>query len=588
MVHRKKEEIIHGHPGSPGIVFGPLHVAARGFSAPEIYTVTKGQVKEEQARFEKALELTKVQLDELSTQVENISGVEDGMIFDSHLMVLEDKTLLKKVNTAIEERSQNAEYAFFVVIQSFLEAMRRVKDPYLRERASDVDDLCQRVLRNFPGNKEISHAESSPEHHHILIAYDLSPSDTVTLDRQQVLGFATEQGSINSHTAILARSLGIPAIFGLKKSIVDIESMTLSILDGSSGKLILNPTPKSLKHYQDRSALRSKMLKSLEILREKETATKDGQHITLSANIEFTSELPLVKKSGAEGIGLFRTEFYLLGGEEISSEEAQTKAYTQAAKESHPHQVIIRTLDAGGDKLSSENLYHDEANPFLGWRGIRVSLSRKKTFSIQLRAILRASHHGKTAILLPMVSGVREVLVAKEMIKKCMGELDKENIPYDQKIQIGVMIEVPSAAMMAREIAKEVDFLSIGTNDLIQYTVAVDRANPYVSHLYKPSHPAVIRLIDIIAKAAKEEGIWVGVCGEMAADLLYTPLLIGLGIEEFSVSTNILPSVKKAIRSLSKTECQKMAEKALRANSSPKILSLTQKLAEKHYPDLFE
>jgi phosphotransferase system enzyme I (PtsI) len=297
----------------------------------------------------------------------------------------------------------------------------------------------------------------------------------------------------------------------------------------------------------------------------------------------------MVKKSGAEGVGLFRTEFYLLEGREMPNEASQAKVYAEVAKATAPHSTIIRTLDAGGDKIPSEPLAHPEPNPFLGWRGIRVSLARKDLFKEQLRAILRASNSGKLGIMFPMVSGLREVREGKEQVKICMDELHHENIPFDENLEIGVMIEIPSAAMMAREIAREVDFFSIGTNDLIQYTVAVDRGNHYVAHLYKPAHPAVIRLMDWTIKAAKDNGIWTGVCGEMASDLRLTPLLVGMGIDELSVGAHKLPSIKKAIRSLSQEECATMVtEGALEAPTSFDILNLTSEMAQLRYPELLD
>ncbi|MGJ8676726.1 MAG: phosphoenolpyruvate--protein phosphotransferase [Akkermansiaceae bacterium] len=587
MLGYENEITIQGTAGSPGIAFAPVHVVARGLNAPEVYHISKNKVETEQIRFQKALTKTKEELNQIRTHIENISGEGEGQIFETHLMVLEDQTLLKRVNTAISARLQNAEYAFYAVMQTYLEAMRRLNDSYLKERAADLDDICQRVLRNFKHDADHEYHEH-PDHKHILVAYDLSPSATASIDRNQVLGFVTEQGSINSHTVILARSLGIPAIVGLEKGIIDIKALSDCILDGYTGKLILNPTEETIATYRERANTKAIANKELESIREEETTTTDGREIILSANIEFTNELPFVAESGAKGVGLFRTEFYLLDEGEMPNEEEQSKVYTEVIKAINPHQAIIRTLDAGGDKISSEPLAHPEPNPFLGWRGIRVSLTRKSIFKEQVRAILRASAHGKLGILFPMVSGLREVLEAKELVKISMDELSKHNIPFDPYIEIGVMIEVPSAALIAEEIAQEVDFFSIGTNDLIQYTVAVDRVNPYVAHLYKPTHPAVIRLIKMTVDAARNHGIWTGVCGEMAGDLSITPLLVGLGVDELSVGSHILPSIKKAIRSLSYADCTVMAQEALRAKISPDISALSLQVAKQCYPSLID
>ncbi|MCP5536623.1 MAG: phosphoenolpyruvate--protein phosphotransferase [Akkermansiaceae bacterium] len=583
----EQETIIQGTPGSPGIAFGPVHVVARGFNAPEVYEIKPEQIPAEKERFKQALEVTKIELDALRHHIENLSGEDDGKIFDAHLMVLEDHTLINKVDKAIENRLQNAEYAFYAVMQTFLEAMRRINDSYLKERAADIDDVCQRVLRNFQ-LKDKGGDGDRPDHKHILVAYDLTPSDTASIDRNHVQGFATEQGSINSHTVILARSLGIPAIVGLEGAVIDIKTLADCILDGYSGKLILHPTEATVNDYRQRFELRRLARKQLETIRGDKTTTKDGHRITLSANIEFTNELPLVQESGAEGIGLFRTEFYLLEGGEMPGEMAQAEVYTQVAREMSPNQAIIRTLDAGGDKIPAEPLSHPEPNPFLGWRGIRVSLTRRALFKEQLRAILRASAHGKLGIMFPMVSGLREVLEAKEILKTAMDELVEEKVPFDPDIEVGVMIEIPSAALMAGEIAREVDFLSIGTNDLIQYTVAVDRVNPYVAHLYKPTHPAVIRLMEMTVSAARNQGIWTGVCGEMAGDLKILPILVGLGVNELSVGTHILPSIKKAISCLSQSDCAGMMEEVITARSSPDILTLTESMARRCYPELLD
>lgn len=587
MQTKDQESIIQGTAGSPGYAFGPVHVVARGFSAPEVYEIKESHIALEQSRFEQAVETTKKQLGELHLHIEKLAGDGSEKIFEAHVMVLEDPSLISRVNQAIQERRQNAEYAFYAVMQNFLESMRRLNDSYFNERAADLDDVCQRVLRNFQVDTP-SPTSDRPDHHHILVAYDLSPSDTAMIDRTTVQGFATEQGSVNSHTAILARSLGIPAVVGLEDVIIDTRTLTDCVLDGYTGQLILNPTAETIRLYQDKAERKQRAQKKLEELREKKTSTLDGHNITLSANIEFTNELPMVQQSGAEGIGLFRTEFYLLDGGEMPDEHAQAKVYSEVAQATRPHQAIIRTLDAGGDKIPAEPLSHPEPNPFLGWRGIRVSLTRTALFKEQLRAILRASTEGKLGIMFPMISGLREVRAAKELLKQCMDELHRENIPFDEHIEVGVMIEIPSAAMMANEIAKEVDFFSIGTNDLIQYTVAVDRVNHYVAHLYKPTHPAVIRLMDITVKAAKEHGIWTGVCGEMAGDLTLTPLLVGMGIDELSVGSHKLPSIKKAVRSLSQQECAEMMSSILTSSSSPSILALSEAMARQNYADLLD
>jgi phosphotransferase system enzyme I (PtsI) len=580
------EVIYEGIPASPGIAIAPLHVIARGFSAPEVYEIEESEVPGEQQRFRQAIELTKRQLLELQSRLEDLSGENESGIFEAHVMMIEDRAVVEKVLGAIASRQQNAEYAFYAVMQNFLEAMRRIPDPYLRERTADIEDVAQRVLRNF--SPDIDSRHLGPDDRHILVAYDLAPSDTASMNRRHVLGFATEQGSVNSHTAILARAFGIPAVVGLEGAVIDVMALTPAILDGYSGKLILHPSPGTLERYKKLSEDKAQVRSSLDAKRGAATETIDGRAITVSANIEIIDELPLVKRSAAKGIGLYRTEYLLLDGEEMPDEIEQSEIYTKIAREMSPHRVIIRTLDAGGDKLPVEPLTEPEPNPFLGWRGIRVSLARPAMFREQIRAILRASAKGKVAVMFPMISGLSEVWRGKEMVRRCMDELDSEGVPFDHDMQVGVMIEVPAAAICADLLAPEVDFFSIGTNDLIQYTVAADRVNPHVADLYRPTHPSVIRLIKRTIDAANDNGIWTGICGEMAGDIRLTPLLIGLGVEELSVGPQQVPSVGQAIRSLSHAECAAMSDEALRHNRSQGVLDLSLSIARKRYGELLD
>ncbi len=581
------EIIVQGVGVSPGIAIGQVHIEARGLSAPDLYETPASEVAHEQQRFENALKKTLEQLDALQNKVQSIAEGSEAQIFEAHRMIISDTSLTKKVLQQIEKRQQNAEAVFYSVFQNYIESMRRVNDPYLSERASDLTDICQRVLRNF---SDAHIPKGGPDHQHILVAYDLSPSDTAVMDRSKVLGFATEQGSVTSHTAILARSLGIPAIVELTDAVMRLTQLDTCILDGKTGKFIINPSPKTLEKYEAKKAkfYDQESKDFAESRKQKVTQTADGHVLTLSANIEFSHETGVVRESGAEGIGLFRTEFFLLNGGEIPSEQQQYEAYKEVAEGAGGHLAIIRTLDAGGDKLSAEPLVNPEPNPFLGWRGIRVSLSRVDMFKDQLRAILRASAHGKIGVMFPLISGMSEVRTAKDILKECMKELDERGVSYDEKIAVGVMIEVPSAAMLADKIAEEVDFFSIGTNDLVQYTIAVDRVNPEVSHLYKPCHPAVIRLIKMTVDAGCKNGIWTGVCGEMAGMLDVIPLLLGLGVDELSVGAHQLPRIKQAIGKLNISECRELAEKALSLGTSPEIRALTTLLAEASYPELMQ
>lgn len=584
---RHPETTLQGIAASPGIAVAPVYVVARGFSAPDVYPITEADVEAERDRFRAAVELTKAQLRELQTRLDHLSHTKESSIFEAHVMLLEDKAVYERVLQSIAERRQNAEFVFYAVMQTFLEAMRRIPDEYLRERTADIEDVSERLLRNFrtsPTPRPAHHGEEK----HILVAYDLSPSDTVSLDRNHILGFATEQGSINSHTAILARAFGVPAIVGLEDAVVGITALTPAILDGYSGKIILHPTDETRARYEHILEEKQKIRTELDSRRSEATTTSDGRELTISANIELEHELPLARHSGAKGIGLYRTEYLLLNGGEIPGEAEQAEVYTRMTRAMKPHQVIIRTLDAGGDKLPAEPLTEPEPNPFLGWRGIRVSLARPAMFRDQLRAILRASAHGKVAVMFPLISGLSEVWRARDAVRQCMDELEKENIPFDASLPVGVMIEVPSAALCADLIAPEVDFFSIGTNDLIQYTVAADRVNPHVAALYRPTHPAVIRLIRRTIDAANDNGISTAVCGEMAGDIKLTPLLLGLGVEELSVGPQLVPRVGQAIRSLSHAECSAMADDALKCSRSSRILDLSLEIARARYGHLLD
>jgi len=580
------EIIYEGIPASPGIAIGPVHVVARGFTPPDVYEIEESEIPSEQERFKLAIDITKRQLVELQNRLVDLSGENERGIFEAHVMMIEDPAVYKRVMDGISKRQQNAEFTFYAVMQNFLEAMRRIPDPFLRERTSDIEDISQRVLRNFSPDTDPRH--QGPEGQHILVAYDLTPSDTASMNRRHVLGFVTEQGSVNSHTAILARAFGIPAVVGLEGSVIEVMALSPAIVDGYTGKLILNPGAETLERYRKLGDAKAKVRSSLESKRDAITETRDGRMLTVSANMGMVDELPLVKRSGAKGVGLYRTEFLLLEGEEMPDEKHQGEIYSRVAREMAPHRVIIRTLDAGGDKLPVEPLTEPEPNPFLGWRGIRVSLARPAMFREQIRAIVRASASGNVAVMFPMISGLSEIWRGKEMVRHCMDELEKEGVPFDRNLPVGIMVEVPAAALCADLLAPHVDFFSIGTNDLIQYTVAADRVNPHVADLYRPTHPAVIRLIKRTIDAGVDNGIWTGVCGEIAGDIRLTPLLIGLGVEELSVGPQQVLRVGQAIRSLSYAECAAMSDEALRHTRSQGVMDLSMALARKHYGDLLD
>ena len=579
------ERRMKGIPVSPGIAIGCLRVEARGCAAPATRNILPTESEGEWARFESAIARTEEELYALKERVEHVSGATEAAIFDAHLLFLRDRTILKRLRKEFAERMQNIDAVYYAVVQNFMEVMRHVDDPYLRSRVVDIGDVLQRVLKNMSPSTAASITQSpcgcDP---YILAAYDLTPSDTADLDSRMVLGFVTEAGSAVSHTAILARSLGMPAVVGVPQLVIDSRVGCKAILDGYSGVLILNPTTETESHYRALQAEKEKAYKALADMRDLPSETVDGRRIRLAANVEFAHEYSAIRRSGAEGVGLYRTEFFLLGAGSLPDEETQYEHYRNLVENCAPHEVIFRTLDSGGDKLPFEVLEEKEDNPFLGWRGIRVSLSRPEVFKEQLRAILRASAHGKVGVMFPMVSGITEVRQVHELLDECRAELSERGLAYDEHMRVGIMIEVPSAAMMSDVLARHVDFFSIGTNDLTQYTIAVDRVNFRVASMFRPTHPGVIRMI----KQTISAGIPTAICGEMGGDIVLVPLLVGLGATELSVGTHLLPLIRYAIRHLSYEECRAMTEQALQAEDSYTIRNLSEALARKSYPALFE
>lgn len=579
------ERRLTGQPVSPGIAMGVLRVEARGCEAPATRMILPTEMEQEWQRFEQALSRTEAELHSLKVRVAKLSGAAEAAIFDAHLLFLRDRTILNKLRQELPARMHNIDAVYYAVVQNFMEVMRRVDDPYLRSRVVDIADVLQRVLKNMRPTEEAPGARSLCEQCPcVLAAYDLTPSDTADLDPNKVLGFVTETGSAVSHTAILARSLGLPAVVAVPRLVMDSRAGQQVILDGYNGELILNPTPETKEYYLALQQEKEKAYQALVAMRDLPSVTLDGRHIRLAANVEFAHEYEAIQRSGAEGVGLFRTEFFLLGGGGIPDEESQYEHYRTLVESCSPHEVIFRTLDSGGDKLPFEVLDEKEDNPFLGWRGIRVSLSRPEIFKEQLRAILRASAHGRVGVMFPMVSGLTEVREVHELLEECRRELRERHLPFDENMRVGIMIEVPSAAMMSDVLARYVDFFSIGTNDLTQYTIAVDRVNYRVANMFRSTHPGVIRLMRQTINA----GIPTAVCGEMGADIKLLPLLVGLGATELSVGTHLLPLVRYAIRHLNYEECCNMAEKALMAEDSHTIRTLSRELALKSYPSLFE
>ncbi len=584
----KPETRLHGIGVSPGIAVGPAERVGRALEEPERLILEQDEAEAEPARLEAALATTRDQILELQRALESEEG--ETTIFDAHLLILEDSSILNEVLRLVETQRKSVDWAYYTVSRRYIESLRKIDDPYLRERAVDIEDVAKRLLRNLrhEGREGSDDGVLRPQQSDtkILLAHDLSPSDTVGLDRSRVLGFATELGSSTSHTAIMARSLNIPAVVALHELPDDFSVGDIVLIDGYRGLVIFHPSPATLAEYETLRERERSVLTDLESLSDEETRTADGRKVILSANIEFLEELEGIVSRGAEGVGLYRTEFLYLGRGEPRDEAAQSENYRRVAEATHPHGAIIRTLDVGGDKLCPELYEEPEPNPFLGWRGIRLSLDREEEFRVQLRAILRASAHGKVRLMFPFLSTLEELRDARRQLELAKEELRSEGVPFDEKIEVGAMIEIPSAVLIADHLAREVDFFSIGSNDLIQYTTAVDRINDRVAHLYQPTHPAVISMIRETVEAAHRHGIWCGICGEVASDLVLAPVWIGLGVDELSVGGAQLLRMRRAISRLDSAPCRELTERLRACGTSAEVHGLCLDLASRAYPEL--
>ena len=568
---------------SQGIAIAHAYVRGDVFIEPDKYSIDSSQKNEEIQRLKNALDETKKQIQNLKEQVRLASGAnKEEAIFDAHLLVLEDHEVLDKVKNIILNDGLNVEYAFYDIMGRYIRELKKINDRYLRERVVDIEDVMKRVLVNL---SSVEKAEQSATHDHILVIKELTPSDTAQIDHSLVKGFATEVGSYTSHAAIIARSLGLPAVVGIRGLSHQLHTGNTILVDGYEGLVILDPSAETLSNYKHLKKEKNKVVQKLQEVRFEDPVTKDGRSITLSANIEFAYEALHAKENGAQGVGLFRTEFFYLNSKGLPDEDTQEQIYSKVSDNLAPDTLIIRTVDIGGDKIPSED-NEIELNPFLGWRGIRISLDRPEMFKTQLRAILRSAHSSSIGIMFPMISTIYELRYAKQLLEEVECDLDNEGIPYGKPREVGAMIEVPSAALLSSKLAKEVDFFSVGTNDLVQYTLAVDRINENVSDLYQPANPAVIKLLDQTVRSGHDEGIWVGVCGEMASDLLLTPLLLGLGFDEFSVGSPQVPAVKYALRKLNYRECKEMAKEAIKCGDEEAVLNLCREIANTTYPEI--
>jgi len=577
---------IHGIGVSAGIGIGKALLIGRAFPQVNEAEVAAAELDAEIARFRSAVEVSHRQIEDIKVRVSDVLGEKDAGIFDAHLMLLGDKIINEEVEGLIRSQARNADFVYYQVINRYMRALQTVEDAYIRERLVDIRDVAARVIRNIQGEKlaDLSHLDEP----RIVIAHDLSPSDSASLHRGAVIGFATCIGSPTSHTAILARSLGIPAAVGLYEAMERVKNGDSVILDGTRGLLIINPTPAQLGEYQQRIRAQEEWFLKIVAEAALPVETIDGFRVQMAANIEFSDEVGAIKRTHGVGIGLFRTEYLFISQHGLPTEEQQFDAYRRVAEEIYPQSVIIRTLDIGGDKFLSNLDLPSELNPFLGIRAIRFCLSRPDIFLCQLRAILRASAFGKVRILFPMISTVDELLQAREYLKQACEDLDAHGVQYNHHMDVGIMIEVPAAALIADRLAPHVDFFSIGTNDLVQYSMAADRSNPAMAHLSQPCHPAIIRLLRQVMNISCAHGIWASVCGEMASDPLMAPLLLGLGVQELSMSYPCIGGIKRLIRRMRMYEAEELVQQAVQCSTAQEVRRLCETFVRRVDPEALE
>lgn len=580
-----KESVFHGIPASPGIAIGTVLLLKKNEFSVEQIQITPSEVEGEIVRFREAIGKTRAQIQELQQKILKILSEKDSKIFDAHLLILDDRTLMDEIEDTVRKDKKNIDYVFSKTIHRYIVAISAIEDKYFRERAADIRDVSERILKNLHGREDyfLDHLPGQ----RVIIAHDLTPSDTAGMDRENVQAFATESGSRTSHTAIMARSMQIPAVVGIQDNILSlIKNGDLVIVDGHAGNIIVNPGQSTLALYAEKETKEQKfydeMLKESNLRPE----TLDGFRVQLAANIDKPDELENAKLYGAAGVGLFRTEYLLVNSHNVPSEEEQYSIYSRLASEMEGHSVIIRTFDVGGDKLSDIVTPHHEANPFLGCRAVRLFRERRDIMFAQIRAIIRASAHGNVKIMFPMITAPEEVDELNLMVHEVKENLLKNKIPFNPKIETGIMIEIPAAAILSDLLAPKVDFFSIGSNDLVQYALAVDRTNERVAYLYQPANPAILKLIKNVVLAARKHKIWVSVCGEMASDPRYTPVLVGLGIHELSMTPAAIGPVRRLIRSLKMHDAHKLVEKALCASTSKEVMDMSAQLISQIAPDI--
>jgi len=546
---------------SLGVAIGKAYVVDRDRISVSRKNISDGEIKEELARFKRAVATSKDQLGDIRKKLSQDIGEEHGYILDSHLMILDDKMLVNGTIEIIKGQSVNAEYALKEVISRFMSIFNGIGDDYLRERKVDIEHVGERILRNLSG-KKLETLSDLPEDA-VVVAHDLAPSDTFQMRKERAVAFVTDIGSSTSHTAIMARSLELPAVVGLEAISVEVKNGEAIIVDGNQGVVIVNPDQQTFLEYLERQRRYKYFEKELFKLTELPARTLDGHEVQIAANVEMPEEMDSILRYGAKGVGLFRTEFLFLNRNQLPTEDEHFLACKKVVEKMDPYPVVARTFDLGGDKIPVPVPIKDEVNPALGLRAIRFSLWQKDIFKMQVRGILRASAYGNLKMMYPMVSGLSEVRQANAITIQAMEELKKEKVPFNEDIEIGIMVEIPSAGMIADLLAKEADFFSVGTNDLIQYALAIDRLNEHVAYLYEPLHPAVLRFLKMIVDAGHRQGIPVAMCGEMAGEPFYSLVLMGLGFDELSMNPHSIPRMKKIIRQSELREAMVLAEKVM-------------------------
>jgi phosphotransferase system enzyme I (PtsI) len=573
---RPAERRLQGIPAASGIVIGPAFVFDPEAVAVEPRRLPASRVEREVERFLAAVARTKGQIREIRTQVEEEIDLAHGAIFDSHLRVLEDPMLIDKTVEEIRRDRFNAEYIFHRNIRHIGALFAKIKDQHFRDRDTDLLDVGQGVTKNLLGQFRLHFADFQSEV--VLVARELSPTDTAQMVHSKILGFVCATGGPTSHTAIMAKALELPAVLGLGDgALEEITSGDIVVVDGGEGLVVVHPATETLARYRRARTRAVRRRRTMARMRDLPAETTDGYRITVAANIELPEEVDHVIEHGGQGVGLFRTEFLYLNSPEPPDEETQCQVFTEVARRLKPAPVIFRTIDLGGDKFLSETNLGQELNPFLGLRAIRLCLDRTDIFLTQLRAMLRASARGNVHVMLPLISSVEEVREARVLFEEARQGLLSEGVPIAENVPFGIMVETPSAALTADILAREVDFFSIGTNDLIQYTLAVDRVNEKVAHLYQPLHPAVLRLMRGVVDAAHHEGLWVGLCGEVAADPEMTPILLGMGVDELSMSAVAIPRVKEKIRQVSLGDCQEVFEQLVAQDTVREIQAMAKR-----------